>query len=100
MANYSIWSIDAWGNPDDGYEFNDRSRIARVSIRDSVFDTDAKIADWLRRNGFIEKGIRTASLGIEWEGEGCYWITDERTPRNKEYGYGQPCLQIERDDDD
>ena len=91
MFEYQVVEYDVWGNAKDGYDINNfyvTDRKVRVKK-----DDDRSIFNALKREGIIKTGIRFKSVGIEWH-EGGFFLTDNRTPSSKEYGYGKPEFEL------
>lgn len=51
-AKWTVWSLDVWGNDEDGYEVNDRSRCGEIEF-DADTAKDQDINDALVAGGFI-----------------------------------------------
>lgn len=69
----SIWrwyEYDVWGNKKGGYEVNDVFRTGEViDISDIVLDSwkSRNLFLYLRKIGFIKKGLRSKFLNVNWE---------------------------------
>ena len=93
---WNVWSLDYLGNRVDGYEFNDRRKIATFTHEDDGSDDDKtsihKILTSLESHDddfyftqAIEKGVIRAEYEDEWN----IYIYDIKTDR--------PLYQIEND---
>lgn len=40
MNKYNVYSLDVWGNEEDGYEVNDRSFIGTIELYNEFTDQD------------------------------------------------------------
>lgn len=38
MPTYTVWTLDVWGNPNDGYEVNDRCKCGTIELPDDADD--------------------------------------------------------------
>lgn len=48
-----VLSIDAWGNKEDGYQWNNWFTVGEISKADfEALKTDKAIATWFKDNGF------------------------------------------------
>jgi hypothetical protein len=86
--SYTVWSLDVWGNDDDGYEVNDRCKVGTIDLdATTVIDSDQGLMEALIEAGYLKPG--SDSVG-EVEGESDYtlFIGDGDT--------GCPWLQLER----
>ncbi len=92
---WTLWSIEAWGNADDGWEFNDRSRSLEFECDISMYaDADAiktlcEKIDELREWHFAE-ALKDGRIRAEWEGETTVGIYDMATD--------EPLYTIEADE--
>lgn len=59
---YTLWGYDVWGNETDGWDVNDRHRIAEVAIEDINDDDEIK-------NLLIEYGIAFDDDDISYDGD-------------------------------
>lgn len=51
-AKWTVWSLDVWGNSEDGFEVNDRSKIGSVEF-DADTATNQDIYDALVAGRFL-----------------------------------------------
>jgi hypothetical protein len=95
---YRVWKLDAWGNPDDGWEVNDRRAVGVVSVRtdrehkgsDSWTVTNKKIVRALVDNDYLdEEALESGAIAIDGEDDGVLFVEDAET--------GQPLYQLEYD---
>ena len=63
---WQVWSIDCWGNREDGWEFNDRSRCGQI-IADSDDEEDGENA--FMEGGFVNGG--KSNFSFEWYDDEC-----------------------------
>jgi len=84
MAKYRVYSLDVWGNDDDGYEVNDRSKIGNVSFPDNASDKEV-IAS------LVAEGLARASTKdlkhISIDGDDEFFTIDFK---------GKPVFQLEK----
>ena len=58
MAKWRWYEYDVWGNKKDGYEINQVFRTAQIfDLSEESLNSDKKIIDYLRKEGFIKKGV-------------------------------------------
>ena len=60
----SVWSYDVLGNARDGYEVNDRARIATIEIR-KKFDTDAYVLRLAKMARLLKSTVRLSQIAID-----------------------------------
>lgn len=80
---WKVYTLDVWGNPSEGYEVNDRSKVGTIETSDEA--TDAEI--WAN---LIEAGIAKGSIShadFDWLDESYLCINDKRD--------GMPVFQLE-----
>lgn len=63
------WSLDAWGNPREGFEINDRSQYGRPFF---IQDDEGKLLKKLKRKHMISKYAKNKSLQIDWQSRDIY----------------------------
>lgn len=57
MVKYAVWTYDVWGNAEDGYDVNDRHKIAVVDLSEKP--TDGEIIQAMYDTGIVtNEGIR------------------------------------------
>ncbi len=91
MFEYQLVEYDVWGNAKDGYDINN-FYCTDVKVRVKK-DDERSVFNALKKQGIIKKGIRFSSVLLEWH-EGGFFVSDIRTPRSKEYGYGRPEFEL------
>ena len=65
-TEYTVHGLDVWGNAKDGYQVNDvYPSQGRVIIFDDA--SDAEIVSAMKKEGFIDKRVRTKSVRIDGE---------------------------------
>jgi hypothetical protein len=85
---YTVWSLDTLGNPKDGFEVNDRSKLGTITVPENP--SDRAIIKALKEKEFIpNKRLQTRSFKIDVQN----WdynidIDWKRT--------GEPLFQLER----
>jgi hypothetical protein len=83
-GKWDVYSLDVWGNEEDGYEVNDRSKIGTVALPPDY--TDEYLLKTLKAEGLInysKKHLRH----IEIEGDDFSISIDYK---------GRPMFQLER----
>jgi len=78
---FQVLSIDAWGNQEDGYDWNDWHKVGYIDI--SLKDTHQEIIQKMYVNGFISN-----TTGGEVEDDGHNWVIVDKSTR-------APVLAIE-----
>jgi len=105
-AFFRVYALDVWGNARDGYDVNeehDTGRVLEVRYRGEFVPDDALIRA-LRRDGWLDKGVRSSSVEIDdaWPD---LTIMDARQPRIPSerskadppaYGWGKPAINLRR----
>lgn len=81
---YQVWSIDSYGNEQDGWEFNDRSR-AWTFLCES--DNDSEVKKCFEQS-LKDHGFDPVSLNYEWDDECEFTVEDADT--------GKPLWQINK----
>lgn len=85
MPFYTVWSLDVWGNQEDGFEVNDRRRAGSlIMAKDS---SDGSIVRRLVAEGFLRRG--TSLSDVEISGDDEFILVDD-------YRTGEPVLQLTR----
>jgi hypothetical protein len=88
MAKYRIWSLEVWGNEEDGFEVNDRWEVGSVELAD-----DATCADVVK--ALIAKGLITPKTTHEQvdmdDASDVDLLLDDATT-------GEPLFQLEREE--
>lgn len=84
MATWNVYSLDVWGNEEDGFEVNDRSRVG--TIETSAEPPDAEVWCALLEAGIARGVISDGSF--EWQDEDLLAIDEKAT--------GRPVFQLER----
>jgi hypothetical protein len=64
MPTIEIWTYDVWGNEEDGYEVNDRSKVDTIET-DLTELTDAKIKELISDYFLDPENIDTDGYGDE-----------------------------------
>ncbi len=73
---YRVLSIDAWGNPEDGWDQNDYSLVGHIELRDGL--SDAEILEAMCDAGFTSQP--TGGSVDVWDGEnGAFDVLDAET---------------------
>lgn len=75
MVTYRVWSLEVWGNSEDGFEVNDRREVSSVSVSVEAGETDMLRA--LKAVGLLNKWARYTSLSIDEGGVVYNLFTDE-----------------------
>lgn len=67
MAKWTVWTLDVWGNPDDGYEVNDRCNVGTVELHpvDSSDCTDGHILGTLQREKYLSASLSTIDVAVD-----------------------------------
>ena len=75
MATYTVWTLDVWGNPTDGYETNDRTKVGTVDIADPTDDASVRAAlvagDYLGVGADVDIDGDVAMLTVDAADDGC-----------------------------
>jgi len=89
---WHVWSIDCWGNEQDGWEFNDRSHVWTFECEsDEADDIQKAFEESLKGHGYditkLEEG-----LSYDWDSEDNCNVDDKKTGQyyfqiNKEMGW-------------
>jgi len=102
IRKYNVWSLDVWGNDEDGFTINDRNCFRRnVEFptypqgynrgTDREFwahwPSDKQIVQKLIDIGFLKNGVTIDDLDIDGEYEFCLYIDDSKN--------GFPICQLE-----
>lgn len=83
---FTVWSLDVWGNAEDGYDVNDRCKVGTIDL-DASLDASGVLA------ALDEAGYVRASLCVVDEQEsidGVIYIDSAHTSR--------PLLQLVSED--
>ena len=84
MAKWNVYSLDVWGNAEDGYEVNDRSKVGSIDI-DSTFSDNQLL------KALVDAGIATMKKSdknhIQIDGDDEWISIDYR---------GKPVFQLEK----
>jgi hypothetical protein len=83
VVKYYVWSLDVWGNEEDGFEVNDRSKAGSIELPEDGSDNAWMIA--LEDAGFLKDGSH--KVGRIDGDDGFYHVEDKRN--------GRPWLQLE-----
>ena len=75
---FQVLSIDAWGNQEDGYDWNDWNEVGYIDI--SLKDTHQEIIQKMYVNGFISN-----TTGGEVEDDGHNWVIVDKSTRAPVY---------------
>jgi hypothetical protein len=81
---WRVYTLDVWGNEDDGFEVNDRSRAGTVVIPTDATDED--IVRLLRANAFLDPRVKASDIDIDGD-DYSMTVDDAKT--------GQPIFQLE-----
>lgn len=87
LARFRVWSLDVWGNEDDGFDVNDRASVGYITLAEDM--TSRQILEALEEAGFLKTG--SAAVGMV-DGEWDYTLNVCKTRTQ------WPWLQLERDD--
>ena len=85
MAKWRVFSLDVWGNANDGYEVNDRSGVGTIQLPEEF--TDAQLIRALKDAGIVRKTIRMSQVAIDGDDT---WISIDDAKD------GMPVFQLER----
>lgn len=80
----TVWSLEAWGNPADGFEVNDASRVGSVML--PINASDREIIRRLKVGGFLRKGCHSRSFSVSGDYR-CVQIDTSKT--------GEPLYSLE-----
>jgi len=78
-----VWSLDVWGNEEDGWTVNDRSEIGTINLPENYKDKHVFRA--LMNKGFLLSWVTINDLEFEWHDYG-YYVNDDT---------GYPLFDIE-----
>lgn len=102
IVRYDVWSLDVWGNEQDGFQVNDRSCFARdVEFKThprgynrgtdgefwSHWPSDLQVLNRLKEIGFMKDHITLDDILIDGEYEYSLYIEDSETT--------EPICQLE-----
>ena len=102
-VSYDVWSLDVWGNEQDGFEINDRScyqRAVEFPTTHRVYNegtghefsddwpTDQQVLETLQEIGFLVDICTLNDIDIDGECEYSLYINEEHN--------GFPLCQLER----
>lgn len=90
MPKWTVWGLDVWGNPKDGYDVNDRRDAGRIELPDDCDERDVITA--LKLHGLINPRVRAESIGVDFMDTDVININDNRTA-----AAGKPVYTLERD---
>jgi hypothetical protein len=88
MPKWRVLSLDVWGNPEDGFEVNDRYGIGKIELPEDY--TDAQLLRVLKDAGFVRPYVTLARIEIEDDGAGLISLDQKKD--------GRPVFQLERED--
>lgn len=95
IAKYDVWSLDVWGNDEDGYFVNDRvcfRRAVGFPTTHKVYNegtpqefsedwpTDEQIVETLIDIGFLREGVSSSALTIDGDMEFSVDIDEDGYP--------------------
>lgn len=86
---YDVWSYDVWGNEEDGFEVNDRSKIGTIDLSDADVDVDRQLINQLIKNGFLKENANVSDFAID----GCQYTLYVNVEAN-----GYPLYELVRQD--
>jgi hypothetical protein len=83
---FEVWSLDVWGDKEDGYIVNDRSKIGTVELSDEA--DKAEILLVMHNAGFIVSPFKEdmscveiidnyPNWGIDYDGKPVFELTSE-----------------------
>jgi predicted RNA binding protein YcfA (HicA-like mRNA interferase family) len=81
---WSIYSLDVWGNEEDGFEVNNRQRAGDIEILDGASDED--IIKTLKQEGFLKAKVKASQIHIDGD-DYAMNVDDAET--------GEPIYQLE-----
>lgn len=86
MATWRVFTLDVWGNAEDGYEVNDRCFVGKIETSNEAPDAEVWCA-------LLEAGIARGSISDgTFDGDGWdMWIDERET--------GKPVFQLERQEE-
>ncbi len=80
VREYTIHSLDVWGNETDGFQVNDiYPSSGTVQISDQA--TDREILEALKDEGHIRRGVLPSQVRIDGEPGFSLWVEDARNGR-------------------
>ena len=103
---YDVWSLDVWGNEEDGFDVNDRScyeRGVEFPTTHNVYNkgteaefshnypSDQQILETLQEIGFLKDRCTLADITIDGESDNTMYLEDSKT--------GFPICQLEHVED-
>lgn len=56
---YTVWSLDVWGNAEDGYDINDRCKVGSVELDESL--ESAGVLAALSEAGYVHAALCVVS---------------------------------------
>lgn len=62
---YNIYTYDVWGNEEDGFDVNDRFKLGTLELSDADVNSDSRLANRLKENGFVKETTTTSDLEID-----------------------------------
>lgn len=84
--SWTVWTLDVWGNPSDGWDVNDRSNRGKINL--AIDATDAQIIEALIWRGYLSNDARGAVVVAD---------ADDRGMNIDRKRDGRPILQMEKD---
>ena len=71
---WEVWyDFDVWGNPDDGFEVNDHTRLGTIELDDDDLDSNDTLLEAILKGvsrWFDQVKVRKANPVLDWEGTG------------------------------
>lgn len=83
MQTWSVYSLDVWGNPREGFEVNDRCKVGTVDIPEYAEDKGIIKA-------LVDAGYLKPRFQFNIDGDDMFLSIDHAAS-------GRPVLQLQRD---
>ena len=87
MATYRIWSLDVWGNENDGFSVNDRHEVGSVELSDDA--TCADVVKALIANGLITPQTTAEQVSMDDASDVDLYLDNATS--------GEPLFHLERE---
>lgn len=66
MYKWRWYEYDVWGNKKDGYDVNQVFRTSEIFEFTDNIDDAKSLLRYLRKVGWLKKGVRSKLLDIDW----------------------------------
>jgi len=80
IVKYDVWHLDTWGNEQDGWTENDRSKVGSIELDNSLEGEsfNEQVLNIMKSDGYLNNAVTLKDIEIESDDENTIYINDAK----------------------